>query len=272
MSMAKRSWQTHRVGQLHLTVEAEPLANHFARPHQALHLERRRGWSDAVGRILQLLEELRLPATWAVGDPTHSAVTELVTLSAVPHELALLGDSHWVGRTAGRKRFAHELSRRVTQARSHGIELATFVPRVAPVAQHIDLVVKQGFQAVVGAPDAADRTTRQMLPRLLHYGVWEISATDRLPPPRTWLPLARWKLRRALRRAAAETAPLHWNVDAAAVAQQGRAGWPMLADLLRQVAELRDRSMLRVETVGQTAAQLSERPAATPQRSILRAA
>ena len=40
---------------------------------------------------------------------------------------------------------------------------------------------------------------------------------------------------------------------------------------MRRIAELRDRGLLRVETLGTAAARLSDLPAATPQRSILHA-
>ena len=42
--------------------------------------------------------------------------------------------------------------------------------------------------------------------------------------------------------------------------------------LVKRVAALRDRGLIRVETLRQTAARLSDVPAVSPQRSILRVA
>jgi hypothetical protein len=39
---------------------------------------------------------------------------------------------------------------------------------------------------------------------------------------------------------------------------------------VRQIANLRDRGIIRVETLGAAVAQLADLPAAAPQRSILR--
>jgi hypothetical protein len=268
----RRTWQTFHVGSFHLTVEAEPLTGGTAPHWSGLSLERHRNLSDVTRELIDVLEGLRLPATWAVGDPAHSAVTALVASSELPHELALLGDRHWLGPTAGRKRFAHELARRVSQARAAGIHLTTLVPRVASVAEHIDLVVKHGFRAVVGVDNGVPRHCRLVAPQVLHYGVWELSASDRLPQRPTWTPIGNWRLLRSIRRASAEAATIHWVIDAAAVAEQGRSAVKRIAGLLRQTAPLRDRGLLRVETLGGVAARLSELPASTPQRSILRTA
>ena len=114
-----------------------------------------------------------------------------------------MGDRYWIGKTAGRTRFARELARRVSQARTAGIEAVTLVPRVAPVAEHIDLVVKHGIRAVVETTDDADaRRETTTGPRALHYGVWEFSTTERLPLRSSWLPGGGWKLFRKIRRAA----------------------------------------------------------------------
>ena len=268
----RRSWHTHHVAHLHLTVEAEPRTGTATEPASGLDFERHGGLSEATRGLVELLEEHRLAATWAVGDPAHSVVTAIVALCEMPHELALLGDCHWLGPTAGRKRFAHELARRVSQARAKGIHLSTLVPRVAPVAEHIDLIVKHEIRTVVAVDREVTRPCVVVTPVLLHYGVWEFAATDRLPQLAAWSPLRGWRLHRSLRRAANEAATIHWVIDLAAVAEQGRSAVKAITGLMRQTAQLRDRGLLRVETLGAAAARLSELPATKPQRSILRAA
>ena len=180
-SASRRTWQKHHVGPFHITVEAEPPMTTLAKESSPQKLKDHRGVADITKELIAVLDSHRLPATWAVGDPAHSATTALVTLSAVPHEMALLGDHHWVGPTAGRTRFARELARRVSQARAQGLEVVTIVPRVAPIAEHIDLIVKQDIRAVVEVANDATERTRPAQTRALHYGVWEFSASQRLP-------------------------------------------------------------------------------------------
>jgi hypothetical protein len=264
MSMAnRRSWQKHHVGYVHWTVEAEPT-------DVDRNLDRHRGLAQVTEDLFEMLNRHRLPATWAVGDPAHSAVAGLVAASEARHGLALLGDHYWIGETAGRTRFARELARRVSQARTAGIEAVTLMPRVAPIAEHIDLVVKQGIRAVVET--TGDSSKRQLTtgPRALHYGVWEFSATERLPLRSTWLPGGGWKLFRKIRRAASEAATIHVVIDASAVEEIGRSAINTIERLMQRVAKLRDRGLVQVETLGAAAARLSDLPVATPQRSILR--
>jgi hypothetical protein len=270
-SASRRTWQKHHVGTIHITVEAEPLVATLAKESSPQRLNDHRGVADITKELIAVLDSNRLPATWAVGDPAHSATTALVTLSSVPHEMALLGDPHWVGPTAGRTRFARELARRVSQARAKGLEVVTMVPRVAPIAEHIDLVVKQDIRAVVDVPHTAAERTRPASTRALHYGVWEFAASQRLPMESSWL-FAGWKLYRSVRRAAKQTATYHVVVDAAAVELQGPWAIATIARMARHISLLRNRGLLRVETLGAAAARLSDLPATMPQRSILRAA
>jgi hypothetical protein len=270
-SASRRTWHKHHVGRFHVTVEAEPQMATLAKEASPPKLSDHRGLANVAKKLVEVFDAHRLPATWAVGDPAHSATTALVTLSAVPHEMALLGDHHWLGPTAGRTRFARELTRRVTQARAQGIEVVTIVPRVAPLAEQIDLVVKQGLHAVVATNDAASLRGRGAGPQSLHYGVWEFATTERLPSESSWL-FAGWKLSRRIRQAAHDTATFHLMIDAAAIEEQGAWAIRMIGGMARRVAVLRDRGLLQVETLGAAAARLSDLPGVTPQRSILRAA
>jgi hypothetical protein len=265
MSMAnRRSWQKHHVGHVHLTVEAEPT-------DIDRNLDRHRGLASVTELLFAILNRHKLPATWAVGDPANSAVAALVAGSATPHGLAVLGDRYWIGKTAGRTRFARELARRVTQARRAGIEVVTLVPRVASVAEHIDLVVKNGIQVIVTNEESGQRPASQG-PRALHYGVWEFSATNRLPMRSSWFPGRVWKLVRSFRRAGKNASTTHLSIDMAAIEEAGASAIQAVEWLMRRVAKLRDRGLLQVETLAAAAARLSDLPAVTPQRSILRQA
>ena len=80
------------------------------------------------------------------------------------------------------------------------------------------------------------------------------------------------KLQKGIRRAANEGATFQLFVDLPAIAQQGTAAEKTAFKVLQQIAALRRRGIIEVETVAAAARHLSEVPAATPQRSILRIA
>jgi hypothetical protein len=221
--------------------------------------------------LIGLMDSHRLPTTWAVSDPAHSAATALVLRSAVHHELAILGDAYWLGPTAGRTRFARELARRVLQARTAGIEATSLVPRVASIERHIDLIVKQRITAISGVPEP--QSDRQLaIPRALHYGVWELPVTANLPTKASWLSSGGWAMWRRIRRATQEAETFHLSIDAPAIAQEGRRAEKTVAWLMRCVADLRDRGLLQVETLRGASSRLASVPAASPQQSILRRA
>jgi hypothetical protein len=260
----RRTWQQHHVGHFLLTIHLEPLADDYS-------LQRHRGLARLTSELAKLLETHRLPATWAVGDPAHSAATSTVLLSGLPHEMAILGDPSWLGPTAGRTRFARELARRVTQSRRAEIQLTTLVPRAASIQEDIDLVVKNGLHAVAGTGQPVGR---QSFPtaRALHYGVWELPATAKLPQQSSWWSSGKRSLLRHIRLAAREAAMFHLVIDGPAVEEQGTAAERSIAWLVSHVAELRNRGQLSVETLGGAAARLSNVPAQAPQQSILRRA
>src|SRR5262245_963733 len=55
-------------------------------------------------RLVDFTQLHRLPATWAVADPTLSAATESVLAARAGHEIAVLGEPAWLGRGCGRLR------------------------------------------------------------------------------------------------------------------------------------------------------------------------
>lgn len=265
MPNAKRhSWHRPTVGRLLFTVELEPVADRHSGYHQL-------GLANLVRQLVELSDACGLAITWAVGDPAQSAATSLVMRSAVAHEMAVLGDPNWLGPTAGRTRFARELARRVSHARAIGLNLTALVPRVADVDRDIDLIVKQGLHAVAGIGTGAGRRALP-LPTALHYDVWQIPVTRRLPMPARWFSSSERTVSRGIRRAARDGATYHLVIDAPAVEREGPHSIQTVETLIRAAALLRDRGLIQNETLGTAAARLSDVPAASPQRSILRQA
>lgn len=260
-SLYRRTWQQHRVGQFVFTVELDPIAEDC---RIAQHSQLR----DSTKTLVNAFNSHRLPATWAVSDPAFSAATSLITGSSAFHEMAVLGDAAWIGPSAGRTRFARELERRVIKSRSVGINVRALVPRVDSVGSNIDLVVKQGLVAVSGT-EVRQRRRKANSPKALHYGVWEIPQSLRLPQqlPRLF---AQWAMERQLTRAAEDAALFHVVLDAPALAKQQDGGARLVVTVAEQVAKLVKRGLVRVETLSATAQRLGNVPGAVPQQSILR--
>ena len=260
MSSHSRTWQKFQTGHLMITVELEPAM-------AELSVESHRRLGEFTKKLLGVFASARMPATWAVRDPGRSPACTPIVQSAVEHEIAILGDTSWIGAEAGRTRFARELSQRVALARQAGMNVTSLVSRVAPVREHFDLVVKQGVSAVAGIEQSTAARLLQPTPRALHFGVWDLPASQRLPMPASWFS-GRRALVRKIRAAAHDAATFHLIIDAAAELAT-RGGVDHLARTTGRIAELRDRGLLQVETLAQTASRLSAVPAAVPQRSIL---
>jgi hypothetical protein len=260
-----RTWQKHRVGHLLVSVHLDPVADgHVVASEQELAKLNR--------QLIDLMDAQSLPVTWAVCDPAYSAATPWVLRSPVNHELAILGDATWLGPTAGRTRFARELARRVSLARAAGIDVKALVPRVASIERHIDLVVKQRITAISGVELPHDSRPRSTAPRALHYGVWELPVSRSLPASHQWSLWSRWATWRQIRRAASAADTYHLAIDAANLLSDRGRGVTTLARLVRRIADLRNRGFLQVETLGSASARLSNVPALSPHRSILRRA
>jgi hypothetical protein len=260
-----RTWQTYHVGHFLVTVQLDPVADaHSALRHNEL--------AEVTRQLIEVMETNRLPATWAVSDPAHSAATPFILRSAVEHEFAILGDANWIGPLAGRTRFARELTRRVAQSRAAGIEVHSLVPRAASIERNIDLVVKQQITAVAGSHLPQPAARQIATPRALHYGVWELPITSSLPQPTTWLSTGAWSTWRRIRRAAKDAAMFHLVLDAPSICNEGRRARSAVAWLMRRVAALRDRGLVGVETLHAAATRLAAVPNVKPQQSILRRA
>ncbi|MCC7474282.1 MAG: hypothetical protein IT425_02705 [Pirellulales bacterium] len=257
-----RTWQQYHVGHVNITVQLDTAA-------EGRSIERHQELATISRQLIATMNAERVCVTWVVNDPAHSAATPLILKSSLEHELAILGDENWVGPTAGRTRFARELIRRVAQARAAGLHVTSFAPLVASIEEHCDLIVKQHLTALVGALNNAE-TSRE--PRALHYGVWEIPVSARLPLAPSWFGSGKRSIWRRMTQTQREAGSFHLLVDAAALAAMPRHDLSDLRWLLRRLTALRDRGLIRVETLRTTAERLSKVPALSPQQSILRRA
>ena len=220
--------------------------------------------------LFDALERLHLPATWALADPAHSALTDRILAIEPGQELAVYGDSTWAGPRAGRRRFAQELGRRVLGARARGLAARSLVVRHAVAAEHIDLLVKYAIAAVRG-PVA--KQTPTALPQSLRYGVWQLPVSAVLPgPTASWLsgPLHHLQVQRSVRQAAAQVR--HLAIDAARLARCGSCAERPVLRTLQLAARWRDQNRVQVETMTRLADRLAPAHRPRPAQSILRQA
>jgi hypothetical protein len=260
----QRTWQKYHVGHFLATFQLDP-------PADQRSTERHRELERVTRELIALMDAQRVPATWAVSDPAQSAATPHILRSDVAHEIAVLGDINWIGPTAGRTRFARELTRRLSQAHAAGLEVTSLVPRVASIERHMDLVVKQRITAVAGV-ETEPKARQLATPHALHYGVWEMPATASLPMQSSWWSSAKRSIRRSITRAAREATTVHLRIDVPEIVAEGSGQLRAITAIMRNVATYRDRGLIRVETMCSAAARLANVPAVSPQRSILRAA
>lgn len=226
---------------------------------------------DAIGReLVELTSTHRLPATWAVADPTLSAATESILAAGVGHEIAVLGDQAWLGTGCGRLRLARELTRRFDSARRAGISVSTLALRNLEQVPDLDLLLEHGVTAVRGpASDSIGRSRKVAEP--VRFGIWQAPAAQKLPPRTAWWTPPAWLVRREIKRAIRQGSLVHFEIDAPRLVAQ-ETGLDLIARVLRYAAAKRDAGQLAIRTIGELAAEVLAQRTAAPSRSILRPA
>ncbi len=242
--------------------------------HIRVGIAEQRALGTMADQLTELFDRHKLPAAWAVTDPALSAIRTGIDITEGGHELALLGDASWVGREAGRRRFARELARRVARAQSDGLTLHTLALRTDLPGDHSDLAIKEGIVAVRDAVSMGVRASRRLKPQSLRFGLWGFPVTVLLPGTSRWLPgggglcAARFEIDRAI----TEQGLVHVAFDAPRLAERGGAALRIVERLLRYAAQRREQGLLDVNTIGAIAGKLSHENQGQPSRSILRPA
>jgi hypothetical protein len=216
-----------------------------------------------------------MAATWAVADPAVSAARARIAAARGGHELAILGDASWVGREAGRGRFARELARRTARARELGVAIDTLVLKSVLPIDHCDLAIKEGIVAArhLSAPHLA-RSTGRLQPRTLRFGLWGFPVSIALPGTSRWLPGGGGTraARLAVDEAAGGQGMVQLTIDAPRLAARGAPAVRVLIRVLEHIERRRRHGLVEVTTLGATARKLAGENRGEPSRSILRPA
>ena len=238
--------------------------------HQEPQLQRR---LDEVRRqLIQSTRDLGLPATWAVADPTLSAATDSILAAGSGHEIAVLGERAWLGPGCGRVRLGRELTRRFDCARRAGIAVSTLALRGVEQLPDLDLLLDHGVTALRGPALDSLAAARKSDHSPIRFGIWTPPVAWKLPPQARWWTPASWLIRREIKRAIRRQAVAHLEIDAPRLVAAPEPALALIGSMLRYAATKRDAGQLRVQTIGQCAAQALAERTATPSRSILRPA
>jgi len=224
---------------------------------------------DALARqLFHMVESRQLAASWVPQVPDQFCLRDQLSAPDTRHDLALVGDSSWIGESAGRTRFARELAARVTVARSAHINVAAIALRDVELTDHLDLLVKHR----VGMIRDQRRGAAHVQPRSIRFGVWVSPISVVVPQQNDWSWFgANWSLRQTVRRAIQSAGVAHVAIDGARIAGSKAALGEMdlvLAHLQRQ----RDRGVLAVTSLSGLGNMLMRKPNVKKASSILRAA
>jgi hypothetical protein len=255
-------------GTLTVSIDLEHDASHVAPvPRRAL--------GELTTRLLELLARYEMVATFAVADPAVSAARERIVAARRGHELAILANASWVGRAAGRGRFARELERRAAHSRDEGLTIHTLALKTVLPIDHCDLAIKEGIIAVRHpsvAPTAG--SVRRLQPQTLRFGLWGFPVSITLPASSRWFPGrgGTRAARLAIDEAVCGQGLVQVVVDAPQLAARGPSALRVLERVLQHAARRRASGLLDVATLGTTARKLAAANHGQPSRSILRPA
>lgn len=226
-------------------------------------------------RLIELFQRSAFAATWAIAEPGASPWTERLLNDPLGHELALLGERSWIGHSAGRTRFCHELVRRVAAAGQAGVRISTLALHGVDgveVSQDLDLLVKQRISLV--RSDATERNHRSapgVHPQSVRFGVWRAPVAAIVTGSRGWWAGSGvWQARRAVRRVVGVSGFVHVVIDAHRMLAQQQSSLAGLQRLLHLIRQHELRGALEVAPLHQASARWIRPRTAAPSRSVLR--
>ncbi|MCR9117059.1 MAG: hypothetical protein NXI22_08975 [bacterium] len=214
---------------------------------------------EAANRLMHRLEQYAMPATWCISDPAESVIADRVMQSS-SHELAILGDDSWVGRTIPRNVFVEALRRRTEAAQKAGWKPTALALHQSQLRENLDVVADAGIEVVRPATPS-----RSALPRRIGNRLWESFAHVRLP--RDWWFGNVFTLNRrsdALQTAAETGHTHHVQIDLSRLAFATGAGG--VDGLLKSAFRLHSQQELTLKTLTES---IQELVSMTRTRSVL---
>jgi hypothetical protein len=215
---------------------------------------------SVVVELFDRFQKQRVPATWVVGNPLRSTLTERVARSSI-HEIALSGGSEIAAHSTG------GAIGRLLQCRRAGLGISTITENPTWQPRDIDLLAKHGI-TVIRKIRSSGRGVESV-----RYGVWHVSASVALGG--SWMPYFAQLplLKRTIEQAIRELGICHLRIDAASIARGDVAsGLRAVERFLRHLDHLKTVRGIAAETLHETALRLQPKRTVAAARSILRAA
>jgi hypothetical protein len=178
---------------------------------------------DTSGWLLELLDELDLPATWFVPESMLSILGPRILRTSTQHEIGLFTDATPDSQQPGRGTFARSLQRQLSLARASDIEISSVAVPHGGIVAHVDLLAKHGIAAVRCASPTrlavAKRTGWQHV-EPLRFGVWNLPATIHVERGSRWQRLLQaWTVSRRIQRVAFDQEYCHISFDIGSIIQ-----------------------------------------------------
>lgn len=233
--------------------------------HRQLH--------DNSEKLMEVFQDLELPATWALSHRHIELAKTVARLDRLRNELALLTDQSWCMPTSSRESFLTELRSRLDLYRSLPVDVSTLVLHDNSAERNLNGLACEGIQVVRRqAVDPVGRKTRpNTVPR---YGLLVVEPTAVLPGrPGFWV---RWdtaySAKRCLWHAMSWRTSQAVAIDLGQLIQLPESRMRQLVSWLRTVARLKDAGRLEIEPLRSVVARRCPSHAETASQSILKRA
>jgi len=137
--------------------------------------------AEMAGKLLDLFEQHQIPATWATPLSLTPRVAPVLCGSSTQHELAILGQSNWMGDEMRRAHVVESLEDHLSDARKYDVTIRSIVLRDSQGEMHHELFAKHGLRVVREAVDRPIRSQATRDPVATRKGAWFVSATALFP-------------------------------------------------------------------------------------------
>jgi hypothetical protein len=240
--------------------------------------------SAARLELANIVSGLGISASWFDHDPAGSPAIDDILGLRVVQEIGVLADDAWAESGTSRAVFLRELSRRVARAAASGYQISTLALPKRRLADHHDLLAKQGITALRREPARQSPSRwagslpciwrgdqpRESIARLARFGLWHVDVSFRFPSrDRFLLSTAARQAERQIGRASGQE-PFHLALDLPLLSGRGRGAMKLAERILVAVARRQEELSRRVATIRELVTRLADQHRGVPAQSILR--
>ncbi len=218
---------------------------------------------DQFASVLrQQLRQANLTALWSVADPSRDELVSAV--HAEGHEAGILADRGWWVPGINAQQLDRQLTSRIGDARSAGMEVVS-VASASDVSAHYNVLQNHGVKAVRTTAGESAGGLQQVA-----EGLWSTPASCHLPAASRWSFGSVSAAKRVIKKT---TAPGVTNVvfDLVRLASQGNRGVQAAGAVIQFIHSQCNRGVLRHRRLEELVTAAPQR-AAGPMKSVLRAA